>query len=59
MEIYSSTTVNDLTDDMQDIEMESSSDYSDVESNVDEGLRMIMKANGISRDNVVSYWVAS
>ena len=51
--------VNDLTDDKQDIEMESSSDYSDVESNDDEGLRMIMKANGISRDNVVSNWVAS
>ena len=44
---------------MQDIEVESSSDYSDVESNDDEGLRMIMKANGISRDHVVSYWVAS
>lgn len=29
--------VNELTDDMQDIEMDSSSDYSDAESNVDEG----------------------
>jgi hypothetical protein len=49
--------VNELTDEMDDVQMESSSDSSDIGSIEDEDMRRIMAANGILRKDVVSYWV--
>ena len=50
--------VNELTDEMDDVQMESSSHSSDIDSIEDEDIRRIMAANDISRKDVVSCWVA-